>query len=151
MSYGIIEYDNDGNPICEICKKSFKRVLSHVRQKHFISEKEYKLTFGLDVGKGICSKESSERSREMTLANYDKCIGKNLIHGGEKTRFSNGSIGRTRDKVQEQTRIRLIERLKQPQMIEAMRESGRKVGKSGLGNKIRWNNNTNSDDNIRTN
>jgi len=140
MSYGIIEYDDKGNPICEICKKSFKRVLSHVRQKHFISEKEYKLTFGFDLGKGICSKESSERSREAVYSNYDKCIGKNLLNAGSSTRYVKGHDGRTADKVQEQTKIRLIERLKTPKMIAAMAESGRKVGNSGLGNKVRWGN-----------
>lgn len=138
MSYGIIEYDDEGKPICEICKKSFKRVLSHVRQKHFISEKEYKLTFGFDLGKGICSKESSEKSREAVYSNYDKCISKNLIASGNKTRFSEGYEGRIADKVQEQTRIRLKENLKKPKMIAAMIESGRRVGKSGLGNKMRW-------------
>lgn len=136
--YGIIEYDKDGKPICEICKKSFKRVLNHVRQKHFINEKEYKLTFGFDIGKGICSKESAERSRDATLANYDKCIGKNLLTCGSKTRFVVGGEGRPKDKVQEQTRIRLKERLKDPKMIEAMFKSGQRVGKSGLGNKVRW-------------
>ena len=138
MSYGIIEYDDSGKPICEICKKSFNRVLSHVRQAHQMSEREYKLAFGFDLVKGICSKESSELSRERTLANYDKCIGKNLIHCGEKTRFTKGHEGRTQDMVQEQTRLRLKERLKQPQMIEAMRKSGENVGKSGLGNIKRW-------------
>lgn len=139
MSYGIIEYDQDGKPICEICKKSFNRVLSHVRQKHEMSEKEYKLAFGFDLKKGICSKESSERTRITTLTNYDKCIGKNLIHCGEKTRFTQGHQGRTKDMVQEQTRIRLKERLKEPYMIEVMQKSGKKVGESGLGNKVRWN------------
>lgn len=138
MSYGIVEYDDEGKPICEICKKSFKRVLSHVRQKHFINEKEYKLTFGFDLGKGICSKESSEKSKEAVYSNYDKCIGKNLIAAGNKTRFTDGHEGRIADKVQEQTRIRLKKNLKKPKMVAAMIESGRKVGKSGLGNKVRW-------------
>jgi len=136
--YGIIEYDKNGKPICEICKKSFKRVLTHARQKHFICEKEYKLRFGLDIGKGICSKESAERSRDATLANYDTCIGKNLLHCGSKTRFIKGWEGRPKDKVQEQTRIRLKEHLKDPKMVAAMFKSGQKVGKSGLGNKSRW-------------
>lgn len=139
MSYGVIEYDEKGNPICEICRKSFKRVISHVRQKHEMNEKEYKLKFGFDLKKGICSKESSALSRERVMENYDKCIGVNLIKNGEKSRFVDNDSGRTKDKVSEQTRIRLIERLKKPEMIEAMRESGQRVGKSGLGNKKRWN------------
>lgn len=138
MSYGVIEYDDSGKPICEICKKSFNRVLCHVRQVHQMSEKEYKLAFGFDLYKGICSKESAELSREATLANYQKCIVVNLIHRGKRSRFTKGHEGRTQDKVQEQTRLRLKDRLKQPQMIEAMRKSGEVVGKSGLGNKVRW-------------
>ncbi len=139
MAYGIIEYDNYGNPVCEVCKKSFKRVAAHVRQVHDMSEREYKLAFGFDLTKGICSKESSELSRQLTLANYDKCIGKNLIANGGKTRFKKGDPGRTKDKVQEQTRIMLKKRLEEPYMITAMRESGKRVGLSGLGNVVRWN------------
>ena len=138
MSYGIIEYDKNGKPICEICKKSFNRVLCHVSQKHNISEKEYKLEYGFDLLKGICSKESSKKSRESTLKNYDKCIKNNLLQNGDKTRFVKGTKGRTKDKVQEQTRIRLKERLKEDYMIDAMKKAGSKVGKSGLGNLKRW-------------
>jgi len=138
MGYGIVEYDENGNPICEICGKAFKRVLSHVRQKHDMDEKTYKKINGFDLRKGICSKESSEATRKKTLENYDKCIGENLIKKGEKSRFDIGSKGRTKDKVSEQTRIMLKERLKTPKMKEAMKESGKKVGESGLGNKARW-------------
>lgn len=138
MSYGKIEYDEDGLPKCEICGKYFKRILAHARQKHDITEREYKLQFGFDVKKGICSKESSETSREAVLRNADQCIGKNLIHGGAKSRFKDGDPGRTKDKVSEQTKIRLKERLKEPYMVEAMKTAGQKVGQSGLGNKKRW-------------
>ena len=114
--------------------------MAHVRQVHNMNEKEYKTAFGFELGKGICSKESSELSRERTLANYDKCIGKNLIIRGKKTRFSDGHHGRTSDMVQEETRLKMVARLNTPTMKEAMRKSGEKVGKSGLGNKKRWNN-----------
>lgn len=82
MGYGIIEYDENGLPKCEICGKHFKRVLTHVRQKHGITEREYKLQFGFDLKKGICSKESSDLSRKHVYDNYDQCISKNLIIGG---------------------------------------------------------------------
>lgn len=135
---GIIRYDENGQPICEICGKSFKRLLSHVRQKHFIDEREYKTTYGLDLRKGICSQESSERSRIAVMNNYDKCVVRNLLKGGEKSRFKDGSKGRTKDKVSEQTRIRLKARLETPKMIAARKENGRKVGESGVGNLKRW-------------
>ncbi len=138
MAYGKIEYDSEGNPKCEICGQHFKRVIVHARQKHDINEREYKLQFGFDLIKGICSKESSEKTRIKTLSNYDKCIGINLIAKGAKTRKVNGGIGRTKDKVSAQTKQRLKDRLKQPYMIDAMKISGAKVGKSGLGNLARW-------------
>ena len=142
MAYGVVEYDGKGKPICEICKKSFSRVLSHVRQVHHMSAKEYKLTYGFELGKGICSRQSSELSRERALANYNRCIENNLIIRGKRTRFSDGHKGRTSDMVQEETRLKMVARLNTPKMREAMRKSGEKVGKSGLGNKKRWNHET---------
>jgi len=138
MSYGKIEFNNDGQPKCEICGKFFSRVVSHVRQKHEINEKDYKRQFGFDLKKGICSNESSKKTRLKTLENYDKCIRLNLIIKGCETRFNYGHVGRTKERVSEQTRIRLKERLKEPNMVEAMKKCGRTVGKSGLGNKKRW-------------
>lgn len=111
MSYGKIEYNEEGMPKCEICGNFYHRVLPHARQKHDINEKEYKKTFGLDLKKGICSKESAERTRVKTLDNYEKCIDKNLIKNGTKTRFYKGFIGRPKEKVSEQTLIRLKERM----------------------------------------
>jgi len=140
MSYGEIEYNSRGNPKCEICGKYFKRVLSHVRQVHDINEREYKLKFGFDLTKGICSAESSEKTRIKTISNYKKCIGENLIRDGIKTRITKGSKGRTKDKVSAQTKKMLKDRLKQPYMIEAMRKAGKAVGSSGLGNLKRWGN-----------
>ena len=140
MAYGILEYNEEGKPKCEICGKFFNRVISHVRQKHFLNEREYKKQFGFDLKKGICSKESSEKSRIKTLDNYEKCINQNLKIKGFKNRFKIGDKGRTKDKVSEQTRIRLKERLKDSKMIESMRLSGIKLGKSGLGNLKRWKN-----------
>jgi hypothetical protein len=138
MAYGIIEYNSDGEPKCEICEKHFKRVIAHARQKHNISEREYKMQFGFDLKKGICSKDSSEKSRIKAFENYDKVIAINLTQKGVKSRFVKGDKGRTKEQVSEQTRLMLIERLKQPEMIVKMRESGKKVGFSGLGNKKRW-------------
>lgn len=139
MAFGVIEYNEDGQPKCEICGRYFTRVALHVRQKHEISEKEYKIQFGFDLKKGICSKESSEKSRIKALENYDKVIKENLIKNGEKSRFKKGGKGRTKDKVSEQTRIMLRERLKKPQMQEVLKKLGKKLGESGVGNKKRWN------------
>lgn len=117
---GIIRYDSNGKPICELCGKSFNRLLCHVRQKHDLSEKQYKSRFGLDLHKGICSKESAERTRIKTLSNYDTCIKRNLVDRGEGTRFTKGHEGRTKDKISEQT----LRRLKQTSFIKSNPETG---------------------------
>ena len=137
MSYGIIEYNIEGQPKCEICGEFFNRVISHARQKHNINEREYKKQFGFDLKKGICSKESSQRTRIKTIQNYDKCI-KHLKVTGSKFRFKKGDKGRTKENVSEQTRLMLKQRLKTPIMIKAMKKSGEILGNSGLGNKKRW-------------
>lgn len=106
-NYGEIEYDDRGYPICHICGKSFKKLMSHVTQKHGLTALEYKKEFGLDVSKGIMCKESTELARARALENYDLVIKKNLLEKGAATRFVDGSKGRTIDKVSPQTMIRL--------------------------------------------
>ena len=136
--YGIVEYDSLGKPICELCGLSFHRLLSHVRQKHDMNERDYKLKFGLDLHKGICSEFSSQKTKMSTLLNYETCIKQNLIKLGEKSRFNKNHTGRTKDKVSEQTKIMLRNRLKESYMVEVMKESGKLLGLSGIGNKVRW-------------
>lgn len=110
MAYGIIEYDKEGKPKCEICGKYFHRVNAHVRQKHFLSEREYKTTFGFDVKKGICSRQSKEKSHNRVMANYDRVVRQNLVEGGKGSRFKKGGKGRAKDQVSEQTRRMLMKR-----------------------------------------
>jgi len=110
--YGKVEYNEEGKPICEICGLAFDRLMAHVRQIHDMSAKEYKVAHGLDVGKGICSDKSRQLSRDKVFKNYDKVVAQNLLKNGQKTRFKAGDKGRTKDKVSEQTRLGLAERIK---------------------------------------
>jgi hypothetical protein len=82
--------------------------------------------------------ESKDKSRKAVFDNYDKVVSNNLIEKGSKSRFKVGSQGRTKDMVSAQTKKMLIKRLETPQMKNAMRLSGEKVGLSGIGNKTRW-------------
>ena len=109
MAYGKIEYNERGEPKCEICGLFFKRVTAHSRQIHNVNAKYYKKMFGLDSKKGVCSQESSEKTREKTFINYDKCIGGNLLLNGVKSRFKEGE-GKEKY-ISEQTKIMLRERL----------------------------------------
>jgi len=104
---GIIEYNEKGLPMCEECGQYYHRVLSHVHQKHNLSAKQYKIKYGLDLSKGICSEISSEKTRLKTQKNYKLVIEQNLLINGKKTRFKNGHAGRTIEQVSEMSRLRL--------------------------------------------
>lgn len=104
---GEITYNEDGNPICHICGKAYKKVLSHAYHTHGILAYDYKVEFGLETSKGILSKES----RDLILENNDGINIDKMIEAGKKTRFKKGYKGRTRDMVSPQTRKTLILRL----------------------------------------
>jgi hypothetical protein len=79
-----------------------------------MNEKEYKKMFGFDLGKGICSKESSMLSSNWNALYRSKVVEENLLKKGVKTRFEKGSKGRTKDKISPAT----MKRLKQQSFIK---------------------------------
>ncbi len=140
MAYGIIEYNANGLPKCELCGKFFNRVLSHVRQKHAMTEREYKVMHGFDLLKGITSAQSREKSRQAVFNNFEKVVQNNLIQKGEQSRFKKGSEGRTRDQVSEQTKLMLADRARNSMTLETRKQRGKEIGLSGQGNAKRWGN-----------
>ena len=110
---GEVVYTSEGKIVCHICGKAFTRLLTHVRQYHGISEKDYKKEYGLILYKGIISESSREKSRKAVFNNYDKVVLDNLVKNGKNTRFKDGYKGRTKDKVS----LQEMKRLKQSRII----------------------------------
>lgn len=88
--YGVIGYDPEGKPICHICGRSYKKLISHVIQQHHISQEEYKTQFGLDKSKGIMCEESTQIARQRNKEHYEKVVKENLLEKGKETRFEEG-------------------------------------------------------------
>lgn len=110
MSYGKINYDSKGNPVCELCGKGFARLGRHVWQSHNMKARDYKKMFGLDVSKGLISEASRRKISKATKKNYDLVIKKNLLEKGKDTRFYKGhAANRIKSP---QTIIRLKEHIK---------------------------------------
>lgn len=106
--YGEIVYDPEGKPICHICGRSYKKLISHVIQRHHISQEEYKTQFGLDKGKGIMCEESTQIARKRNKENYEKVVKGNFLEKGKETRFEKGHH-RTNDRYfSEQSRKKFI-------------------------------------------
>jgi len=124
MSYGVIEYDENGNPKCEICGVFSVRVMSHVRWHHGITAREYKKEFGFAQKHGICSRESSQKSKESAIK-YNNIQSERAKSRAVK--FEKGHLGRSKEMIPEQTRIGLVER-------------GRIWGKTAYKHTVRFNN-----------
>lgn len=106
--YGVVSYDQEGKPICELCGRSFHRLLRHVRVSHEMTPKKYRKMFGLD-NSGILSMSYAKKSRETALKNYEQCIAINLNIKGKATQFKKGNKGLPLKKLAVQTRIKQIE------------------------------------------
>jgi len=111
MSYGKIEYDSEGKPICELCGKTFNNLGLHVWKDHNMKANDYKIMFGLDKKSGLLSHVTREKKSKATIANYDILIKRNLLERGKNTRFYEKNKGRTKNMLSEQTRQRLIEHI----------------------------------------
>lgn len=85
--YWVKEYDTKWYPICEICGKSFKKVLAHVWQKHNLLAREYKIKFWFDTNKWIMCEESTKLCSINNKKNFNLVVKNNLITEWKETRF----------------------------------------------------------------
>lgn len=106
---GEVKYSPEGLVVCHVCGKAYKKLMNHTWQIHGLTEKEYKLEFGLNANQGLICEETKQKMQTAVKKHYDKVVLNNLIKKGEKTRFFKGSKGRSRSKIrtQELNRLRL--------------------------------------------
>lgn len=104
---GEVKYSPDGLVICHICGKAYKKLMNHTWQIHGLTEKEYKLEFGLNATQGLICEETKQKMQIAVKKHYDKVVLNNLIEKGEKTRFFKGSEGRSKSKIRAQELNRL--------------------------------------------
>jgi hypothetical protein len=79
--------DKEGKPYCDICDKSFDRVISHVRQAHGITGREYKKQFGYSLSKGITSAASANASSVAIKREFARGNATAFVKASLKTRF----------------------------------------------------------------
>ena len=124
--YGRVQYTLEGLLVCHICGKSFRKLASHVVQKHKIEARDNKVTFGLNTTIGLVTDELREKLSE-NVNNHPEVILRNLIKKGKKTRYAKGAEGRTRAKVSPQLKMQLKDRLKTAKMVISMRANGKRL------------------------
>lgn len=102
---GTVSYDDEGNPICHICGRSYAKLMSHAWQIHGVYSHEYKKEFGLYTTHSVMNEQNKETIRKQTNARMD-IIRENLINKGTSTRFKPGCPGRTIEQVPLQHKAR---------------------------------------------
>ena len=89
---GTILYATNGDPICHICCKAYRKLGNHIRFKHHITQEEYRETYGLYHNSRLSNKEYRDVMRKYNKDNYNVVVEKNLLEGGKGTRVSSSNI-----------------------------------------------------------
>lgn len=84
------ELETTGKIQCYLCKRYYRKPISHAWQVHGVQEREYKEALGLEHLKGLIPEADREVLREHVKANYDVVVKKNLLTKGKHSRFIKG-------------------------------------------------------------
>lgn len=103
----VIETDGEWKIICKICGKSFNKLWAHLKETHKLLTSDYRKQFWLDQKARLMSESSIALASKRNKENYDRVVTDNLIAKWVDTRFKVWDVGRTKDKIREQTKIRL--------------------------------------------
>ena len=69
---GEVHYDEDGNFICHICGRSFKKLAGHIKSKHKLNNDEYKKMFELNRSQSLTGKNFIPNiTVDITKVSYD--------------------------------------------------------------------------------
>ena len=89
---GEVLYAPNGDPVCHICRKAYRKLGNHIRFAHGLSQEEYRELFKLYHSTRLSNKDYVETMREYVDKYYDVVVEENLISGGKKTRVSENNI-----------------------------------------------------------
>lgn len=88
--YGKVEYAENGDAICHICGKAYRKLGAHIANGHHITMRDYCTKFGLFYRNNKAS--NPDYRRKMRTIQKDYCITDNLLKKGRATRLRKGDI-----------------------------------------------------------
>ena len=88
--YAKVEYAPNGDAICHICGKAFRKLGAHIWNGHHITMRDYCTKFGLYYR----TNKASNIDYRVHMHNIQRgyCITDNLIEKGKNTRLKKGDI-----------------------------------------------------------
>lgn len=88
---GEVLYADNGDPVCHICRKAYRKLGNHIRFYHHISQKEYRERFGLHHNTKLSNEDYINMMFDYNMENYDVVVKENLLEGGKGTRLITGN------------------------------------------------------------
>ena len=87
-SFGKVEYNEDGDVICHICGKAFRKLGGHIWNGHHMKMRDYCTKYGLLYKTNKAS--NIDYRKHMKDIQKDYCITENLLKKGKATRLQKG-------------------------------------------------------------
>ena len=87
---GEVLYAPNGDPVCHICRKAYRKLGNHIQFFHHISQKDYREMFKLHHNTKLSNKDYIDTMLSYNMEYYDKVVKENLIKGGKNTRLVTG-------------------------------------------------------------
>lgn len=88
---GEILYATNGDPVCHICRKAFRKLGNHIRFYHNITQEEYRERFRLHHNTRLSNEEYIDMMNNYTMEYYDVVVKENLLKHGKGTRLITGN------------------------------------------------------------
>ena len=90
---GEILYAPNGDPVCHICRRAYRKLGNHIQFFHHISQEDYRETYGLHHSTQLSNEDYIKTMRDYNKQYYDLVVGENLIEGGRSTRLKRNNKG----------------------------------------------------------
>lgn len=85
---GEVLYAPNGDVICHICGRAYKRLGSHIKNHHQMSQTEYRDRFKLYRSTRLSNVDYISMMKQYNDENKDIVVAKNLLEKGTPTRLS---------------------------------------------------------------
>lgn len=76
---------------CPLCDSWYKKLCSHVVQRHNMTSRDFKIKFGYPTTKGVVSADTRSLASRRNKENSDEVVKINLIEKGKPTRLKKGN------------------------------------------------------------
>ena len=85
---GEVHYAKNGDVICHICGRAYRKLGSHIRNKHKLAQNDYRDMFGLYHNTKLSNNEYISIMQTHNDKNKDTVVNQNLIKSGFNTRMT---------------------------------------------------------------